>query len=199
MTMSSSPPAPIAIIGMGCRLPGGVNSPSQLWDLVSSGGSGWGVIPPDRWNASAFYHPDLDAKESINSQHGYFLHHDLRHFDAHFFNVPLHEAHTMDPQQRVLLETAYQALEDAGLPAETLRGSDTAVFVGVFGRDYNHMGYKDLSFMSKAHTTGTGDAILSNRISYALDLKGASMSIDTGCVCCNPFSVFPFFYGGWGS
>ena len=88
----------------------------------------------------------------------------------------------MDPQQRILLETTYEALENAGIPMESVRGSDTSVFVGVYGRDFDRMGYKDLSHITKAHTTGTGEAIISNRISYLFDLKGASMTIDTGCV-----------------
>jgi acyl transferase domain-containing protein len=88
----------------------------------------------------------------------------------------------VDPQQRLLLETTYEALENAGIPMETVRGSNTSVFVGVYGRDFDRMGYKDLPQITKAHTTGAGEAIMSNRISYLFDLKGASMTIDTGCV-----------------
>ncbi|KAI9830656.1 MAG: hypothetical protein M1819_005466 [Sarea resinae] len=172
---------PIAVIGMGCRLPGGVASPQQLWDLLSNGRDAGGPVPPDRWNADAFYNPDQEAKESINSKNFYFLSEDIRAFDARFFEVRSYEAHTMDPQQRIILETTYEALENAGLRLEDLEGSDTSVFVAVYGRDYDRMGYKDVPLLTKGHTTGAGEAVLSNRISYLLDLKGASMTIDTGC------------------
>jgi acyl transferase domain-containing protein len=173
---------PIAVIGMGCRFPGGVHSPEQLWDLLSSGRDAGGPVPHDRWNADAFFNPDPEAKESINSKSGYFLTEDIRAFDARFFECRPYEAHTMDPQQRIILETTYEALENAGLRLEDIDGSDTAVFVGVYGRDYDRMGYKDLPLITKGHTTGAGEAVLSNRISYLLNLKGASMTIDTGCV-----------------
>ncbi|KAK2612700.1 hypothetical protein QQS21_001317 [Conoideocrella luteorostrata] len=172
---------PIAVVGMGCRLPGGVGSPEQLWEMLASGRSGWSEVPSDRWNADSFYHPNIEAKESLNTKSGYFLQQDIAAFDAPFFNCPPWEAHTMDPQQRILLETTYEALENAGISIESLRGSDTSVFVGVYGRDYDRMGYKDLSNITKVHNTGTGEAIVSNRISYVFDLKGASMTIDTGC------------------
>lgn len=173
---------PIAVIGMGCRFPGGVGSPEELWALLSEGRSGWRDVPADRWNAEAFYNPEKEAKESVNYKSGYFLQQDVSHFDAKFFNTLPYEAHAMDPQQRFLLETTYEALENAGIPIDTLRGSNTSVFVGTYARDYDRMGYKDLAQMSMHHSVGTGDAVLSNRISYAFDLKGASMTIDTGCV-----------------
>ncbi|KAI0599931.1 hypothetical protein F4775DRAFT_591035 [Biscogniauxia sp. FL1348] len=172
---------PIVVVGMGCRLPGGVDSPEAFWKMLSKGRSGWGRIPPDRWNAHAFYHPHPEAKEALNSKHGYFLSQDVSEFDTKFFKVPQYEAHTMDPQQRILLEVAYEALENAGIPLKNLEGSDTSVFVGVYARDYDRMGFKDLSNITKGHNSGVGEAILSNRISYLLDLKGASMTIDTGC------------------
>jgi acyl transferase domain-containing protein len=179
----------VAVIGMACQFPGGVNSPEDFWTLLSEGRSGWGEVPVDRWNADAFYHPEGEAKESMKTKHGYFLQRDVSLFDAKFFNIVPYEAHTMDPQQRILLETTYQALENAGIHIESIRGSDTSVFVGVYARHYDHMGYKDLAHMSKHHITGAGDAVLSNRISYIFDLKGASMTIDTGCVC---HSLSPF-------
>lgn len=174
--------APVAVIGMACQFPGGVGSPEEFWSLLSEGRSGWSEVPADRWNAEAFYNPDGDAKESLNTKSGYFLRRDVSSFDAKFFNIVPYEAHTMDPQQRILIETTYQALENAGIPTDTLQGSDTSVFVGIYARHYDHMGYRDLAQMSKHHISGAGDAILSNRISYLFDLKGASMTIDTGCV-----------------
>ncbi|KAF3768085.1 hypothetical protein M406DRAFT_80584 [Cryphonectria parasitica EP155] len=174
-------PPPIAVVGMGCRLPGGASTPEKLWDLLKEGRSGQVKVPKDRWNAEAFFHPDPEQRESLNAQSSYFLKEDISHFDARFFNCTPSEAHTMDPQGRLLLETSYEALESAGIPLESLKGSDTSVFAGVFGRDYDRMGFKDLAQISRAHLTGTGEATLSNRISYIFDLKGASMTIDTGC------------------
>lgn len=169
------------MIGMGCRFPGGAESPEQLWENLRNGRSGWCEVPEDRWNAEAFYNPNKEARESLCAKSGYFLQQDITAFDARFFSSPPWEAHTMDPQQRILLETTYEAMENAGYPMESLRGSDTSVFVGMYGRDYDRMGYKDLAEVTKAHTTGSGEAIIANRISYLFDLKGASMTIDTGC------------------
>ncbi len=175
-------PTPIAVIGMGCRLPGGANSPEQLWDMLAEGRSGWGEVPADRWNWRSFYHPDSSARESLNSKSGYFLPQNIAAFDARFFGIPPREAHGIDPQQRLLLETTFEAIENAGIPLDSLRGSDTSVHVAVFAQDYDRMAYKDLQMLHKMHVTGKGLAILSNRISYLLDLKGPSMTIDTGCV-----------------
>jgi acyl transferase domain-containing protein len=177
---------PIAIIGMGCRFPGGVGNPEELWNLVSEGRSGWSEVPADRWNAEAFYHPEKNSIQAWNSKGGYFLRHDVSKFDSKFFNFSSHEADITDPQQRLLLETTYEALENAGVPIESIRGSNTAVYVAMFTRDYDRMGYKDLDRISKYHIGGTGEAILANRISYVFDLRGGSMTIDTGCVRTNP-------------
>lgn len=184
---------PIAIIGMGCRLPGGVRSPEDLWQLVSEGRSGWKTVPEDRWNAESFYHADHTAVESWNAKSGYFLDQDVTEFDSRFFGFSAHEADITDPQQRILLETTFEALENAGIPIEGLKGSDTSVFVAVFARDYDRMGYKDLEKISRYHIGGTGEAILSNRLSYFFDLKGGSMTLDTGCV--RAFQQTDFFLG----
>ncbi len=175
-------PTPIAVIGMSCRLPGGANSPDELWDMLSEGRSAWGPVPADRWNADAFYHPDSRARESLVTRSGFFLDHDIAAFDARFWSVPPREANGMDPQQRLLLEVTYEALEHAGIPLNDLKGSKTSVYIAEFPRDYDRMAYKDLSQLHRLHVTGKGDAILSNRISYLLDLKGPSLTIDTGCV-----------------
>ncbi|KAF7713846.1 Polyketide synthase [Penicillium ucsense] len=172
---------PIAVIGMGCRLPGGASSPEKLWEMLAEGRSGWGEVPAERWNWKSFYHPHNEAKEALNSKSGYFLEQDIGAFDAKFFNIAAYEAHAMDPQQRILLETTYEALENAGVPLESLKGSNTCVYVGLYARDYDRMGFKDLPQITKLHITGTGEAVVSNRISYLFDLKGASATIDTGC------------------
>lgn len=175
-------PEPIAIVGIGCRLPGSVGSPEDLWQLLSEGQSGWGIVPADRWNSESFYHPEGESIQAYNAQSGYFLTHDVAKFDSRFFGFNSREADATDPQQRLLLETTYEALENAGIPLESLRGSDTAVYTAVFARDYDRMQYKDLNNISRLHIGGTGEAILANRLSYVFDLRGASMTIDTGCV-----------------
>ncbi|KAF4848553.1 Highly reducing polyketide synthase AFT9-1 [Colletotrichum siamense] len=171
----------IAIIGMACRLPGGADNPESLWSMLAEGRDGRTEIPKDRWNWKSFYHKDTNAKEAINFSHGYFLDQDISAFDARFFGVPGAEAPGIDPQQRLLLEVTYEAVENAGIPIEDLRGSDTSVHMAMFARDYDRMGYRDTSQMHKQHSTGSGDAILANRISYLLDLKGTSNTLDTGC------------------
>nr|ALQ32917.1 putative polyketide synthase [Fusarium redolens] len=181
MSRIMSPPAPIAIIGVGCRLPGGANNLDKLWQLLSESRNGQTEIPKDRWNANAWFDSYPDAKQSMVTKHGYFLQDDISQFDAKFFGISSAEAHSMDPQQRLFLMTTYEALEDAGIPVEKLRGSNTAVYASIFERSYDRMGHKDLSTIGRTHLNGTGESILSNRISYCFDLRGPCMSIDTGC------------------
>lgn len=179
---STTTPAPVAIMGMACRLPGGVNSPDELWDMLVAGRTGWGPIPATRWDAGSFYHPDPRARQSVNFRSGHFLDGDITAFDVRFFGIPIGEAKSMDVQQRQLLEVSYEAVESAGLPAETLRGSKTGVFLGLFTRDFERMAYKDNSEAHPRHSLLTGDAIMANRISYQMDFKGPSFMVDTGCV-----------------
>lgn len=184
----ASSKVPIAVVGIGCRLPGGVNNPEDFWSLLSTGRSGLDEVPTDRWNADAFYHPDPKAREALNATKGYFLKHDVSKFDARFFGFTADEASQTDPQQRLMLEVAYEAFENAGVPLERLKGSDTAVFVSVFARDYDRMTYKDLPQIRSHAITGNGEAILAARISYTFDLKGGAMTIDTGCVSVPPIA-----------
>lgn len=189
-------PSPVAIIGMSCRFPG-ASCPDELERLLLNGVSSWGPIPADRWNRDAFYHAHQGAAESLGSRHGYFLKDDISKFDARFFQIPPQEAHAMDPQQRILLQTTYEALENAGLPLEDVRGSNTSVHISAFAYDYQRMGYKDLAEVSGSHVAGTGMAMLSNRISYVFDLTGASVTLDTGCVsyrCLLSLPVLFSFY-----
>ncbi|KAI9729803.1 MAG: hypothetical protein M1818_008380 [Claussenomyces sp. TS43310] len=172
---------PIAIIGMGCRLPGGASDPDKLWELLSEGRDGWSEIPSSRWNANSFYHPNPDAPEAANTRAGHFLLEDISAFDPSLFGILPHEADSLDPQQRILLETTYEALENAGQTLGKIQGSDTSVHIAAFAHDYNRMGYTDISRASKFRMTGAGDAIISNRISYVFDLRGASATVDTGC------------------
>lgn len=133
--MADECPIPIAIIGMACRLPGGSDSPEKLWDMLSNGRSGWCEIPADRWNKDSFYHPDPEAKEALNQKGLYFLQQDIAAFDARFFGIHAYEAQCLDPQQRILMETTYEALENAGLRIQDIKGSDTSVHVGAYATE----------------------------------------------------------------
>ncbi|KAF2797221.1 hypothetical protein K505DRAFT_399134 [Melanomma pulvis-pyrius CBS 109.77] len=172
---------PIAIIGIGCRFPGGANSPSKLWELLKSGRDAWTPVPPSRWNEDAFHHPDPEIQGMHNHRGGHFIDHDLAAFDAGFFGMAPAECEAMDPQHRIQLEVACEALENAGLPLENLEGSDTAVHVATFSNDYNFIQHKDVNDIPKYTSTGVGTAIAANRISYLLDLRGPSITVDTGC------------------
>ncbi|KAI3553359.1 hypothetical protein CABS03_12727 [Colletotrichum abscissum] len=173
--------SPIAIIGVGCRLPGGASDLEKLWQLLSEGRSGRTKIPKDRWHADEWFDPYPEAKQSVVTKHGFFVQDDISLFDAKFFGISSTEAHSMDPQQRLFLMTTYEALEDACIPIDSLRGSNTGVYASIFERSYDRMGHKDPSTISRTHLNGTGESILSNRVSYCFDLKGPCMTIDTGC------------------
>ncbi|KAL4966473.1 polyketide synthase [Aspergillus stella-maris] len=172
---------PIAIVGMGCRFPGDATSPEKLFELCLNARSAWSEVPEDRWNREAFYHPDGKRIGTTNVRGGHFLKRDIAHFDAPFFNVSAAEAKAMDPQLRMQLEVCYEAIENAGIPLEKLAGSKTAVFSGIFTRDYTEAMLRDIETLPSYYVTGTGTAMLANRLSYFFDLKGPSLTVDTGC------------------
>ncbi|KAI9668413.1 MAG: Type I Iterative PKS [Alyxoria varia] len=172
---------PIAITGMACRLPGGVSSPEELWDGLAEGYSGWSEIPPDRFEPAAFHHPDPNKKNAQNSKGAHFLKHDISLFDAPFFNISAAEANAMDPQQRILLEVTYEALESSGSTIQDLSGKSVGVFVGASHSDYADRLRHDMQTLPMFEVTGTCQAILSNRVSWAFNLKGPSATVDTAC------------------
>ncbi|CAG8959400.1 hypothetical protein HYFRA_00001298 [Hymenoscyphus fraxineus] len=176
-----STPEPIAVIGIGCRFPGGANSPEKFWEILSKGRDTWSNVPEERFSWKSFHHPDGEAPGALNHLGGHFIDGEIAHFDGKFFGLPPQECEAIDPQFRFQLEVTCEALENAGLRLEDLRGSDTAVYVATFGQDYAHMQDRDLETISKYYMTGTGLAMASNRISYLLDLRGPSMTLDTGC------------------
>ncbi|KAF7532113.1 hypothetical protein G7054_g8247 [Neopestalotiopsis clavispora] len=172
---------PIAIIGMACRFPGNVTSPSQLWDLCVGGKDGWQPIPESRFDNKSLYHKDYSRAGRSHVEGGYFMSEDISLFDAAFFNLAADVASGLDPQARLLLETVYEATEDAAIPIESLAGTNTSVYAGTFNKDYHEIQTKDAEVLPHAFLAGTGTAMISNRISHFFDLQGPSMSIDTGC------------------
>ncbi len=171
---------PIAIVGMGMRLPGGISDPEAFWDLLRDGTEAIGPIPPERWDAEAFYDPDPEAPGKMYTRHGAFVD-PVDQFDPQFFGISPREAASMDPQQRLLLETAWEALERAGQAPDKLNGSQTGVFIGIANSDYFRMLASDLAAIDVYLATGNTLSVAAGRISYLLGLHGPSMAIDTAC------------------
>lgn len=170
---------PVAIVGIGLRLPAEVDTPAAYWDLLANGVEAVGPIPRDRWPHESLYHEDADAPGKYYVQRGGFLS-AVDGFDPEFFGIAPVEALTMDPQQRLLLETAWEALEHGGIPATSLRGSRSGVFVGIGGADYHRLVLSDEAPDTYA-STGTLLSVAAGRLSYVLGLNGPAMAVDTAC------------------
>ncbi len=170
---------PIAIVGLACRFPGAPDL-QAFWRMLCDGVDATGPIPPDRWDAEAWYHPDPETPGTINTRRGAFLDR-IDEFDPLFFGISPREAAEMDPQQRLMLELAWEALEDAGIPPRSLAGTRTGVFVGVVAHDYAEA-RRTHGGPPISHTgPGTSLSIVPNRVSYLLGLRGPSLAVDTAC------------------
>jgi len=177
---TSWPNEPIAVIGLGCRLPGGIHGPEALWQFLRDGRSAVAEVPAERWEPFDDGSPEAAAALSRTTRWGAFLD-GIDAFDAQFFEISPNEAARMDPQQRLLLEVAYEALEHAGIPATSLRKTKTGVFAGACLGEYGYLASADLNRIDAFSGTGGALSIIANRLSYFLDLRGPSVAIDTAC------------------
>ena len=184
-TISSFMAESIAVIGIGCRFPGGADTPSKLWTIINQPCDLRRKPSASRFNIDPFYHPVGTHHGTTNTTKSYWLEDNDRsnvaQFDAGFFNIQPGEAKAMDPQQRLLMEVVYDSLCAAGQPMEKLCGSDTAVYVGSMCDDYNTMLTRDWETLPRYTATGLERGILANRLSYFFDWHGPSVSIDTAC------------------
>ncbi|MDT3396041.1 beta-ketoacyl synthase N-terminal-like domain-containing protein [Streptomyces sp. B1866] len=174
---SGSALTPVAVIGVGCRLPGGVTSAAGFWELLTGGQDAVGTLPEGRWDG--FADPGSEELREV-SRHGAYLA-DVAGFDAEFFGIAPHEAVAMDPQQRLLLEVTRESLDHAAVPAGALAGTRTGVFVGISGNEYAQLTTAALGRVDAWTPPGAALSIAANRLSYALDLRGPSLAVDTAC------------------
>ena len=173
---------PIAIIGLGCRVPGGGDNPQEFWNLLRNGTDAICEVPRDRWDHDALYDPDPGAPGKISTRFGGFLS-TIDGFDPGFFGLSPREAQGLDPQHRLMLEVCWETLEHAGQAADSLVGSATGVFVGAAGNDYSYEQLKtrDPALLDAHFASGIAHSTLSGRLSYILGLQGPSVTIDTAC------------------
>ncbi|GIJ99437.1 type I iterative polyketide synthase [Aspergillus viridinutans] len=172
---------PLAVVGLSFKFPEDATSSDAFWQMLLEGRCVSTEFPADRMNIDAHYHPDRNRLDSISMRGGHFLKENLAAFDAPFFSMSAAEAEAMDPQQRMVLETVYRALENAGLPMEKVAGSKTSVIAGSFSDDYFLLQTKDPLDMPKYTAVGTSRNMLANRVSWFFDLLGPSVAVDTAC------------------
>ena len=170
----------IAIVGIGCRFPGGIDDPESFWRLLEENVDAIREVPADRWPIDEFYDPDPNTPGKMTTRWGGFLS-DIDRFEPEFFGISPREAPSIDPQQRLLLETSWDALDRAGQTPEGLMGSDTGVYVGICGNEYQAMAISDVDAIDAYSLLGTSHSASVGRLSYWLGLKGPNVPVDTAC------------------
>ena len=170
----------VAIIGMGCRLQGGINTPEQFWEALANGRDLVGDIPTSRWDSKQWYSPDPDDKERMICNQGGFLN-DVELFDPLFFEIPPKDAPFTDPQCRVFMEVSWQAFEDAGLTFQQLWGSNTGVYLGVYNNDYQRRILARTEQIDAAASLGSEHSTMVGRLAYWLNFTGPAMPVNTAC------------------
>ncbi len=171
---------PIAIVGMGCRFPGGADTPAAFWEIIRNGVDAISAVPADRWDADAFFDENPYAPGRTNTRWGGWVE-GVDTFDAGYFGISPREAAHMDPQQRLVLEVAIEALERAGQTSDHLAGSRTGVFLASSLHDYGDRGHADMTDIDAYSVTGNAHCFIPNRLSFLLDLRGPSVAVDTAC------------------
>ncbi|MGB1249061.1 MAG: type I polyketide synthase [Candidatus Promineifilaceae bacterium] len=182
-TMEQARSEPIAVIGMGCRFPGGANTPAEYWSLLQNGVDAICEVPSTRWRIDDYYDPALETPSKMVAREGGFIDDELFvQFDAHFFGIAPREATALDPQQRLLLEVMWEALEYAGISADSLHDSQTGIFTGLFWDDYTPPRFYDDTDLIDGHRmTGGLRSMAAGRLAYILGSHGPTMQIDTAC------------------
>jgi polyketide synthase 5 len=180
VVMNKTPATPIAVIGMACRLPGGIESPDQLWEALLHGDDLFTEIPPDRWDADEYYDPEPGVPGRSVSRWGAFMD-DVSGFDAEFFGINEQEATAIDPQHRLLLETSWEAMEHAGLGPNTVADSLTGVFIGLTHFDYQLVAADSDAMEGPYGFTGSSFSMASGRIAHALGVHGPAVTVDSAC------------------
>ena len=178
--MGTSPVTPVAVIGMACRLPGGIDSPERLWEALLRGDDLITEIPPDRWDADEYYDPEPGVPGRSVSKWGAFVD-DVAGFDSEFFGISEREATAIDPQHRLLLETSWEAVEHAGLSPTRLAGSRTSVYVGLTHGDYILAAADAHALEGPYGFLGNNFSMASGRIAYSMDLHAPAITVDTAC------------------
>lgn len=169
----------IAIIGMGCRFPG-AEDPESFWSLLKNGVDAIAEVPPDRWDVDAFYDPVQGVAGKMNTRYGGFIK-NFDQFDSDFFEIPPEEAQRIDPHQRLVLEVAWESLENAAIVPSKLVGTQTGIFIGISQSGYNRLLFKDFSAIDSTDAPNTYLCFAANRLSYVLGVRGPSLAIDTAC------------------
>lgn len=172
---------PIAVVGMSAVFPGPGDTIDAFWQLICQRQTARTEVPASRFNIDGFYHPNGSRLDSVNAKHGSFIERDLADFDAAFFTISAAEAACLDPQQRILLETTYRALENAGIPMDRIVGSNTSTYIAGHSHDWEIQLSRDPAVQDRYQATGSGTAVLAGRISHFFDLRGPCLVLDTAC------------------